>query len=116
MAANASAPDSIPQVQIGALREIVAIAEAESQEAGKAAQFNWRHVQIAAAEAARETAGAELRRAEEVNVRSPGAISKSKMSILQLKAEVAGVALERARAASGPLSMDDLPWQSFDLR
>jgi hypothetical protein len=114
MEANTRYPGTMPDTVLQPLRELVAIAQAELQEAlgGKgrdvhALRVRFSEVGIAPAEAA-------LRAAETVNQRSPGTVSPRELERLRLQLEVAR--LELARARSVGLDLEGLQWQLLDLR
>ena len=113
---NKQVPNTYPSSAIVALREAIAISEAEVQEAGRGTVKSWRRVQIRTPRqpCKLRKPTSNMPRSWPRAVQNPAAATGA--SVARLSVNLAQVRLERARAMSGAPALSDLDWQCLDLR
>lgn len=114
--ANRAVPHAIGDREIQRLHNHVVVMRRQAEIARARPRTSARQATVAAVEAARESAHADLAAAAQVNQRAPGTISRVNMERLRAKAELADIRLSLCRSPDFELSLlAELQWSIDQL-
>jgi len=114
--ANRAVPHAIGDREIQRLHNHVIVMRRQAEIARARPRTSARQATIAAVEAARESAHADLAAAVQVNQRAPGTISRVNMERLRAKADLADIRLALCRSPEFELSLlAELQWSIDQL-